>query len=431
MPPADQHGGGYDQPVVVLDSGGGYVRAGLASAAGPAASEPNCTAVGRGQASRPPVVGAEALELPACSLHRPTRRGLMLDPEQQRRVWDAVLRKRLALETRERTLVCTEPPLAPPSVRREMEEVLFDTFGFREVCILSGPPLALRSPGLRRQLDPRSPCCTVLSLGFSACIAVPCLDGQAIDRAVRRLNVGSRALTNLLLERLGLRHFDLSESWLVGEDILSKLCEVSLDFNADLRSRFERVERRTYVLPDFKGVKQGFVEEGAAQEEAAAKPAEAGAAEVQRLTLGAERVVIPEALFSPKDHGVAQAGIAELVQQAILAVEPSYLRPHLGQVALCGGLARLPGLRERLRRELRQLLPSTWPVQVLVEDEPELTVWRGAAQVALRPELRRKGALKRAWEEERSRQQGASDAGGTPRSGVRRRNSQRSIGVDD
>mmetsp|Transcript_53790 Transcript_53790/g.156852 ORF Transcript_53790/g.156852 Transcript_53790/m.156852 type:complete len:408 (-) Transcript_53790:28-1251(-) len=401
MPHGEHSAGGSGFPIVVLDSGGGYVRAGLAISTSPSATEPNCTAVAKGQAGRPPVVGVEALELPACTLHRPTRRGLLVDPEQQRFIWDAILHKRLSLDTRECVVVATEAPLTPPSVRRDMEDVLFETFGFREVCILPAPPLALHSPGLRRQLDPKNPCCTVLSLGFSGCIATPCVDGQPINSAVRRLNVGGRVLTNILLERLCLRHYDLNESWLVAEDILSKLCEVSPDFDADLRTRFRRVERRTYVLPDFKIHKRGFVEE------APADPAAPGTADAQHVTLGAERVVVPEALFSPRDHGIPQAGVAELVQQAILAAERPPWQAHLGQVALCGGLARLPGLGRRLQRELRELLPAAWQVRVISEEEPELSVWRGAAQVMLSPELRPRGGLKRAWEEE-SRQRRTS-----------------------
>ena len=42
-----------------------------------------------------------------------------------------------------------------------------------------------------------------------------------------------------------------------------------------------------------------------------------------------------------------------LVHQAILAV-PEMLRPHLGRVVLCGGLARLPNLPRRLRRPRAQ-----------------------------------------------------------------------------
>lgn len=391
-------------PLVVLDNGGGYVRAGLAAEAGPTVVEPNCTAVAKGQAGRAPVIGMEALELPAYAIHRPARRGLVLDMEQQRVIWDTVLHKRLGVDPRACAVLVTEAPLSPASLRREMEEVLFEVFGFREVCILPGPPLALHSPGLRCQLDGLNPCCTVLSAGHSGCVALPCIEGQIMNLAVRRLNVGGRVLTNLLMERLGIQHFDLSENWLLVEDILSKVGEVSLDFDADLRTRFTSVKPKTYVLPDFHTQCTGFVKELLPAEMRAMQRRQSLAeapGQQQHVTLGAERVTMPEALFRPKDQGIQQAGVAELVQQAILGVNGGSWQPHFGQVALCGGLARLPNFRQRLQRELRQLLPISWPVKVVAEEEPELSVWRGAAQLALNEEFRLRGfRSQRAWEEQ-------------------------------
>ncbi|CAJ1392956.1 unnamed protein product [Effrenium voratum] len=236
---------------------------------------------------------------------------------------------------------------------------------FAEVSCIESSCVALKSPGVSAQLlacSP-SPCCTVLGLGFSASFAQPCVEGKAIASAGRRSCVGGRILTNLLMESLKLRHLDLSKAWLTVEDIFTKTCRVATDI------RLEEGEPVNYVLPDFQERLQGFV--------AAEVPEGA-----QSITLTRERCVIPEALFRPQDHGIPAAGLAELVHQAILAV-PEMLRPHLGRVVLCGGLARLPNLPRRLRAELRRLLPSHWPVEILLEDHPELSVWRGAAQHAL------------------------------------------------
>ena len=126
-----------------------------------------------------------------------------------------------------------------------------------------------------------------------------------------------------------------------------------------------------YVLPDFEKYSRGFV---------ASKDFQS--ADLQSVNLVAERVAIPEALFRPQDHGLALAGLPNLLQEAIMAVEEEDLRPNLACVALCGGLARLPGLADRLRLELRQLMPSHWDVDIVVEEEPELSLWRGAAEFA-------------------------------------------------
>merc|ERR1712136_604340 len=82
-------------------------------------------------------------------------------------------------------------------------------------------------------------------------------------------------------------------------------------------------------------------------------------ADAQRVTVKAERVVVPEMLFSPKDHGIHQVGVADLVRHSIRAVTAQSWRPHFGQVVVCGGLARLPNFCSRLFRDLSVARCST------------------------------------------------------------------------
>lgn len=381
--------------VLVLDSGGGVLKAGLASNSRPTVCEPNCTASvkpKRGFGAEPPAIGSAVLDLAEYVLHRPTQRGLLLDLEQQRVIWENLFSKHLRIDPREHALLLTEAPFSPAKLRHEVAEMVFESFGFRELCIATAPPLAMRSPDIVRQLDQRNPCCTVLDVGFSSSVALPCVEGQMVASAGRRLNVGGRVLTNLLSERLHFAHYDLTQSWLVAEDIMSKTCEVSTDFEADLHEGYRQVDPMTYVLPDFQTHSRGFV--------ADAVPS----ADAQRVTVKAERVVVPEMLFSPKDHGIHQVGVADLVRHSIRAVTAQSWRPHFGQVVVCGGLARLPNFCSRLFRDLRQSAPTDWPISVIVEEEPELSVWRGAAQLARDSHFRRTHfRSRRAWEEEGTR----------------------------
>lgn len=321
-----------------------------------------------------------------------------MDPEQQRIVWEHVLHGCLGVDPCDCAVLVTEVPFTPPAVHRDVVEMMFEVFGFSDVCVTAGPPLAAKSPGIVKQLDERNPCCTVLDVGFSSSVAMPCIEGQAWPAAARRLNVGGRALTNLLMERLRLRHYDLSETWLVAADIAERLCEVSLDFDAELLAGFAGVPPQTYVLPDFKDRVRGFVEGPPATDVETQRPVTD--ADAQRVKLCNERVILPEIFFSPRDHGVSQVGVAGLIQQSILGIEEPACCPHFGQVVLCGGVARLPNFRQRLRRELRALLPAHWPVAVVAEEEPELSIWRGAAELAQNSEFRRLNFQTRsAWEE--------------------------------
>ena len=69
--------------------------------------------------------------------------------------------------------------------------------------------------------------------------------------------------------------------------------------------------------------------------------------------------------------------VAETVVQAIRAVREDSWRPFLCRLVLCGGLVYLPGLTKRLEAELKANLPSDWPLELLMEEEPEWSVWQG------------------------------------------------------
>ncbi|CAK9016981.1 Actin-like protein ARP6 [Durusdinium trenchii] len=254
-------------------------------------------------------------------------------------------------------------PLTPEVVVQEVV-VMLEGLGFLECTCIESSCVALKSLGLGQALRSSrhpSPCCTVLQLGFSGLFAQPTIEGKAIGSAGRRSPVGGRVLTNLLLETLKLRHFDLRHAWLVVQDILEATCYVPMESDEAKREP----SAVTYVLPDLRRGSRGFV--AAAKEEKG---------EAQKLILGLERLM-PEALFRPQDYGIPCAGVTELVVSAVRAVPEELWRPHLGRVVLCGGLARLEGLLPRLQRELRKELPEEWPVELLQEEEPEWSVWRG------------------------------------------------------
>lgn len=67
----------------------------------------------------------------------------------------------------------------------------------------------------------------VIDAGFSACYAVPFYDGQLLTAAVRRLNLGGKALTNLLKETVSYRSLNMSDEGLLMERLKEQLCWVS------------------------------------------------------------------------------------------------------------------------------------------------------------------------------------------------------------
>jgi hypothetical protein len=103
-------------------------------------------------------------------------------------------------------------------------------------------------------------------------------------------------------------------------------------------------------------------------------------AEQQVLNLSLERFAIPEVLFRPSDAGLPAewASLPAAIVQSICACPRPFQPALYRSIYLTGGLSRMPGLRERLERELRALAPCECNVSVTACPDPTSQAWRGA-----------------------------------------------------
>ena len=113
--------------------------------------------------------------------------------------------------------------------------------------------------------------------------------------------------------------------------------------------------------------------------------------ETHQLHLNVERIRVPEVVFQPSIAGLDQAGIVEIASNIL--TERLGDAPHrdavLRDIFLTGGNTLFEGFEDRLRKELRAVLPAEQPVTVRRAGDCVLDAWRGAAQWAGRKESRR------------------------------------------
>ena len=224
--------------------------------------------------------------------------------------------------------------------------------------IFSDPPPAADEPPQPAE------CMLVIDTGFSHTIVTPVFAGKPIQQALRRLDVGGKFLTNYLKELVSIRHYNMvDESHLINE-IKESVCFVSQDFKRDL----ERVWKGTseprkapgkdeqeiivdYVLPDYSSHKSGHIRPHDPSLNAKLKKiglAAPGEANEDFMTLGNERFSVPELLFNPRDVGLRQPGIAEVLMQSLSAVPTGLWPAMLANVLVVGGNAQIPGFMTRL-----------------------------------------------------------------------------------
>ena len=104
--------------------------------------------------------------------------------------------------------------------------------------------------------------------------------------------------------------------------------------------------------------------------------------EMHQLHLNVERIRVPEVIFQPAIAGLDQAGIveiaADIINQGLAKVHER--NSILKDVFITGGNTLFDGFEERLRRELRAVLPTDAHLGIRRADNPLLDAWKGAAQ---------------------------------------------------
>ena len=107
------------------------------------------------------------------------------------------------------------------------------------------------------------------------------------------------------------------------------------------------------------------------------------------IIIGDERFRLPESLFKPDYAKQEVEGFSTILKDAIMEC-PLDTRPEiLENVILSGGLSKLHGLEERIKRELQKLFPNL-NINIIAHDRREATAWIAADNLCLGglPELR-------------------------------------------
>ncbi|KAL4436635.1 hypothetical protein ABPG75_003774 [Micractinium tetrahymenae] len=397
------------QDVVVIDLGGGSVKMGSARRPDNPKVFPNASAKQKGE--RGTFLGEAMLgmkDVGVLALRRPVDRGFVVGWDLQREILARALKSLLGgVPPASCGLVLTEPYHNLPALREAAVRMAFAELGFSSVYLSTPAPLSLRAHAARHPELPASQagCGLVVDAGFSFTHAVPVFDWRVLPAAVRRIDLGGKALTNFMKELVSYRSINMMDEAYLLEHVKEQLCFVSQDVRADLAAARTRrsPHRREYVLPDGLTDTWGHVrteEEAAAAAAAAQQAARGGGPPLPKqpvLVVNNERFMVPEALFHPSDIGMEEAGLAEAIAAAVQAAHPHLHSLLYSNVLLTGGTARCPGFRERLLKELRPLVPDDYELNIFLADDPALCAWQGAALLAASPLYSQLAVTQKEW----------------------------------
>lgn len=343
---------------IVIDSGSGFIKAGLASDECPCAFMPNLYAArdaGMGEFSH--IVGSEVLKAENADLKpiKPINRGKLEDIDAMERIWQHIYLNQLRLDSTEHPLLTNCYPDENKLDKENTAMVFFETFGVPGYYCMNSGLLSLYGSGKTTGL--------VIESGSDVTTVTPVHEGVMIPHAHCLEPVGGSDVDAVLLailqqsqpevaKRLSLHNAAFCKeqfSWIAPDHQL----EVS-------RYKNSLTKANAMVLPDGTSVDCGL-----------------------EALVACESVVDPQAVVSmfarePAANPLKSlSGLSGLAIESLFKVEAHIRKDFWGNIILAGGNTMFKGLAHRVSNDLLASAPSSAKVKIYNPQERQYLCWLG------------------------------------------------------
>lgn len=341
---------------VVIDNGTGLSKNGYAGEDQPRSVWPTLIGYPRYESimtdvdhyTRDYYIGEEAINLRGVlRLVYPITHGVVEDWDAIEKIWSYTFYNDLKIDPSENPVLLTEAPFNPRENRERMASVMFDNFGVPAVYVATQAVLSLYASGRTTGL--------VIDSGDGVTHIVPVYEGFSINHAIARIDLAGRDITEYLRRLLRQRGYTFvsgAEKEIV-RDVKEKLCYVALD------------PERERTVADKAGVDKPYM-----------------LSDGEVVTVGAERFQAPELFFNPSAIGLDTIPLDEHIVLSIKACDVDLRRDLYANVVLSGGSTMFPGLKERLHKEITELVPENVEVRIIAPPERQYSVWIGGSILA-------------------------------------------------
>ncbi|XP_031490337.1 uncharacterized protein LOC116257581 isoform X4 [Nymphaea colorata] len=281
-------------------------------------------------------------------LKSPIEHGAVRDWEDMACIWQHVYERELLTCAEEQPVLMTEAPLTPKANREKMIEIMFETFNVPASYVATQGVLSLYASGRTTGM--------VIDSGEGVTHVVPIYEGYALPHAIYRVDIAGKDITEALANSLieDGHVFSTPAEQEIIRDIKEKLAYVAFNFKQEMAAARESSTRdQLYELPDGQVIK-----------------------------VGSCRFSCTEILFEPSWVGVESCGMHEAITRSIRKCDIDVRRDMYANIVLSGGTTGLPGLVNRLAKELKEMAPPTTRIRIMSPPERKYGAWIGGSILA-------------------------------------------------
>lgn len=278
---------------VVIDTGSGWCKAGVAGDETPACCFPTVFSINPKEENQY-IVGRAALEgRHKNPIYRPIERGRYLDRNALEHIWQHCFLEQLRVDSTEHPVLTSFYPDENKQDKEMMTNVFFETFSVPGYYSMSSSVLALYASGKSTGL--------VLDSGEEITSVVPIVDGCSLSYCHILQNIGGRDISKYLHRLLNSPSVDEETARLIKE-------------------------KRAYVCQS---------EEEYSTTEASVMPFELP--DGTQIQVSSEPIKATEAIFDPFKMGSAEMGVGQMISECLYKTDVDNRKELLSHVVLSGG----------------------------------------------------------------------------------------------
>ena len=342
---------------IIIDTGSGFLKSGLAQTDFPSVCSPTITAAlreGKDFEKNKKIFGNDVLNLAynkkqqeekLYDISRPIQKGFVKNWDDLELVWHNMYLKLLKVNSANHPILTSIYPDEQKQAKERIVQIFFETFNVPGFYFSIDSLFSLYGSGKTTGM--------VIDSGFGVTTAVPIIDGYCHSYAHLMMKQGGSDINEYLGNALSSQQ-GLSLSEPVIEEIKKAQAYIALDYQKELKAFEEGTcDPVFYDLPD--GTK---------------------------VRLGSELIKSTELVFNPRINGLKELGIADMVYESAQKLELEKRKDLFNNIILSGGNTKLQNFTKRLAREITFRVPGGFKVKMQAGNDRQFLTWMGASVVS-------------------------------------------------